>query len=74
MLLLDYISINIQYTYELTTQPAFQDEVELIIGKAKSMESKVSKIEGKIDKIENSMKNIEDMLSKLLTTGVVAAG
>ena len=58
------------------------DSVEnKMTGKVESMESKVDKIEdkvesmeSKVDKIEKSMKNIEDMLSKLLTTGGVAAG
>ena len=57
-----------------TTSIAVQDEVELIKGEVKGMKVKVESMESKVDKIEQSMKNIEDMLSKLLTTGGVAAG
>ena len=57
-----------------TTSISMQDEVELIKGEVKGMKVKVESMESKVDKIEQSMKNIEDMLSKLLTTGGVAAG
>ena len=58
------------------------DSVEnKMTGKVESMESKVDKIEdkvesmeNKVDKIEQSIEDMKSMLSKLLTTGGVAAG
>ena len=50
---------------------SMESKVESMEGKVESMESKIESIEGKVDRMEKSIDDIKDMLSQLLTGGVV---